>query len=268
MAVNYTKNNNKIASLETQLKEAKAYIKQLTAETLIVKNALDGTLHEIRRLIAEISSNAELLSKELGIYKNDVLNELSNTIFFTSGLVSSRLAFTDLELNPKAITFQSYITSGIYKKFEKTTHILKQRAKSKQISLNLTSRSFMEVDTLPSFELVPFCIIENAIKYSPNNQVVQIHFDESPNMRALKVQVKSIGPMLDSSETNNIFDRGVRGKNAKRLSVSGEGLGLFLVRFLCDLHSVDIKITSDTNLLFSQSNIPYSHFCVELNFTK
>ncbi len=268
MAINYNKNLKKITSLEQKIKSLESEKAKLKDENLRVTQALNGTLHEIRRFSAEISNNAELLNRDLDNHDYRNTDELSKTVLYTAGLISSRLALTDLELNPRAIAFQSKVSSGVYKKFEKASHILKQRAKSKQINISFTNKSFMEIDTLPSFELVPFIILENAIKYSPNNQTIEVKFEEAPNMRNLALRVNSIGPIVSSNENHLLFDRGFRGVNAQKLSIGGEGLGLFLVKFLCDLHNIDVKITSDQAAIYTLANVPYSNFSINLNFSK
>lgn len=267
MPINYNKNIKKVNSLTSQVKSLELKISKLEQENKRVLDALHGTLHEVRRFSAEITNYSDMLNKDVEgqIYKN--LDELSKTISYTSGLISSRLALTDLELNPRAIAFQTKFSSGIYKKFEKSSHILKQRAKTKQINIYFSKQSFLEIDALQSLELVPFILLENAIKYSPNNQTIDVIFDEAPNKRSLKVIVKSIGPMVNEQEIAHIFERGYRAENAKKLSVAGEGLGLFLVKFLCDLHSIEIKAKSDNMTLFSIGNIAYSNFEIELDIS-
>lgn len=268
MGINYDKQNKKTSGLARKLKESHDEIAKLKSQNFLITQTLHGTLHEVRRFSAEISEYSEQLNRYIEASDYKYCNELSKTILYTSGLISSRLAFTDIELNPKAVSLQTQISASIFKKFEKASHILKQRARSKQINIHFQNNSYLEIDALPSFELVPFVILENSVKYSPNNQIVNVLFDESPDKRNLSVTVSSVGPSLELHETPYIFDRGFRGGNAKKMPVAGDGLGLFLVKFLCDYHDINIHASMDNQTSYSFNGIPYGNFHLRLTFVK
>lgn len=263
--VNYNKQFKKIEASNAKYEKLSQEFNDLKAKYTRIQQALDGTLHEIRRFSNEISHYSEILSVAVQ-GSNPRYEELCKNILITSTMISSRLAFTDLELNPASVSLQPRIRSGIYKKFEKASHILKQNALSKQVSIKFIGNSFKEIETLPAFELVPFVIIENAIKYSPRNQEITVSFEESLDKRSLLVSVKSIGPVLEHDEFSSSLERGVRGKNTRLLSVAGEGLGLFLVKFLCDYHDILLKLSSVQVPTYHLEKVPYSDFCISLNF--
>lgn len=60
------------------------------------------------------------------------------------------------------------------------------------MSVNLKGESRAEIYALPVFELLPFVLIENGIKYSPSNQKIDVCFEQ--NGRRQSVIVKSMGP--------------------------------------------------------------------------
>jgi len=229
-----------------------------------IEQVLDSTLHELRRFSAEISTYAEELSKNLEFVEVDAkIKHNAETIFYLSGMISSRLAFTDLELNPMAVVGVQTVRSGIYKKFDKASHILFRRARDKGVQVKFAGNSRREKETLPAFELVPFVIIENAIKYSPQNQQIFVKFEEN-NGRPLYVTVESLGPIVFPSEIDAIFDRGIRGRQVQKLGITGDGLGLYLAKFLCDYHDVALTAKSDQHSTFSMSGVPYSQFTIRL----
>lgn len=234
-----------------------------------IKQVLEGTLHEVRRFNSEISGYSEKLYRSLSEGNSNGVNltEAANTIFYTSGMLSARLAFADLELNPAGVANQALLSSGIYKKFEKSKHILTSKARAKHIQFQFNGASFYTQDLMQAFELVPFVIFENAIKYSPNNEGVSVDFDESI-AGTLLVKVASIGPTVDSSEISKLTIRGARGANAVKSGVAGDGLGLFLVNFLCTLNNVELRLHSEQSVKYSVANIPYSKFTVTLLFRR
>jgi signal transduction histidine kinase len=228
---------------------------------------LEGTLHEVRRFSSEISAHAEQLNRILSPASGGAsqTTDLANTIFYTSGMLSARLAFADLELNPASVENQIRTNAGIYKKCEKARHILSLKARAKNVAIRFQGSSFFSADLLQAFELVPFVLLENAIKYSPRSEEVLVGFVEQ-GADSLTVNISSIGPQAQEDEIPHLIDRGFRAKGAINSHNSGEGLGLFLVDFLCGLHDVGLQIASNPRVKYSLEGVPHSEFCVTLHF--
>lgn len=250
-----------IANLKDDLFKTKESLKN-------VSQVLEGTLHEVRRFTGEIAAHSEQLNKILsGVITSQMpISEIANTIFFTSGMLSARLAFADLELNPASVAIQSRINSIIYKKFEKARHILAMKARAKNINIKFQGNSFYSQDVLQAFELMPFVLFENAIKYSPPNEEVLVTFEDN-NLGTLSIKIDSIGPQVSVDELKILSQRGMRGKNALKSKIPGDGLGLYLVDFLCKLHSVKLNIDSALNCKYSLGGTEYSNFSVALLFS-
>jgi len=253
----YDRANRKISRLEERVAELSTLNRTLETDQLHVKQVLDSTMHEVRRFSLELSADAERLSKFLQ-GADQAARELCDTIFYTSGMISSRMGFTDLELNPSAVSLQSLVRAGIYKKFDKAARVLAIRSRARSIPVRFNGTSFVEISALPSFDLVPFVILENAIKYSPRDQAVAVNFASID--RGVRVSVSSLGPLVEKDELPKIFDRGNRGRNAERVAVSGEGLGLYLAKFLCDFHDIEICAKSGPEVGVSLNGIPYATF--------
>lgn len=257
----YDKINKRNIKISDELENLKKSYGQLKIQNDMLSSALNGMMHEVRRFSSELSDYAEGISK-LTNNQTGRIKELSDTIFFTSGMLASRLAFTDIELNPAAIRLQFKTRTGIYKKFDKARHILMNRAKSKQINILFKGNSIKEFDAIEAFELVPFVILDNAIKYSPASRDINVLFNEQP--RELEVVVSSCGPKVDSDELPNIFKKGVRGRNGALAASAGDGLGLYLAKTLCDLTSTNITANSNQHVEFQLGGIGYSDFQIRL----
>jgi len=257
----YDKINRKVTKLNDEIGRLKEVNNQLIDQNEIYKSALNGVMHETRRLSSELSDYAEQISK-LTTTESRNIKELSDTIFYTSEMLASRLAFTDLELNPTAIHYQHKVRTSLYKKFHKASYILNKQAKSKQIKLKLSGNSNQEFDAIEAFHLVPFVILDNAIKYSPRQKDIDILFEEQ--QRELEVVISSYGPKVDHDELLNIFKKGVRGRNGIKAERIGDGLGLYLAKMLCDLTSIKISATSNQQVEFTMNGINYSSFEIKL----
>lgn len=155
--------NKKVDRLNDQLKELKKQNEALKVEVRSTQEILNSTLHEIRRFSAQLSRFCERISRETEGNQN--LNQLALSAFYTAGMISSRLAYTDIELNQRAIESQTTLRSGIFKKFDKAKRILAEEARSRSVTVQLHGESRAEIDALPVLELLPFVVLENAIKY-------------------------------------------------------------------------------------------------------
>jgi len=187
-----------------------------------------------------------------------------DTIFYTAGLLAARMAFSDFELNPQLISRQARLRTGIYKKFDKACHILTKEARAKGVPIKFIGNSTFEIEALQAFELVPFVILENAVKYSPPDQSVEVNFYEIKHQE-LEVTINSMGPKLSNDEHARLFERGMRGGNAINSNVSGEGLGLYLAKTLCALNGVKIWVEEPTAHSFILNSVPYSAFKIHLS---
>lgn len=262
----YDKVNKKYNKIIEEKEALQSKYDELDNSFSKTKAVLESTMHEVRRFSGELSHHAEELSKN-STYNSSYISDLAETIFYTSGLLTARLGFTDIELNPTSITKQTPLRTGVYKKFEKSSRVLKKQAKAKNIDISFQGNSYLNIDAIQAFELVPFVILDNAIKYSPSDQKINVSFDEDDSYE-LKVIISNIGPTINQNELLNLFERGLRGLNAENSKISGEGLGLYLAKSLCDLNNIDINISSNSETIFSLDNIPYSEFNLTLKFRK
>lgn len=153
--------------------------------------------------------------------------------------------------------------TGLYKKFEKSRHVLGHAARAKGVNIDFRGKSFGTFDVLQAFELIPFIILNNAIKYSPPNGAIEVIFSESG--QEIRAKVQSIGPILLPEERNKLFEQHFRGSNAQKMPLYGAGLGLYIARNIAKLHS-GVSITAQGGSVgkFVFNGIPYADFRVDI----
>jgi len=132
--------------------------------------------------------------------------------------------------NPASLIKQSPIS--IYRKIDKIRQTLEAKAFAKQIEIKIAGDSHRTCFGPDLFEIVPFVIIENAIKYSPNNEEISVEVCEEEGWIVCKVE--SMGPEITWQEQERIFEKGFRGASAKNSGISGTGLGLHVVKMLIE----------------------------------
>lgn len=85
-------------------------------------------------------------------------------------------------------------------------------------------------------------IIGNAIKYSPDGNPVEVRVTETD--RTVRISVHDEGIGIPSDEMRFLFERFRRASNAKRSSIKGTGLGLYLAKTLVERHGGNIQVQS------------------------
>lgn len=83
-------------------------------------------------------------------------------------------------------------------------------------------------------------LIENAIKYSFNNAHIVVSLNNENNVITLNISDNGIG-ILDV-EKNKIFDKFYRSGNEETRKTKGTGIGLYIVKSICDMHHASIHI--------------------------
>lgn len=240
--IRYDKINKRVEQAKNEVARLREENEKLRRQSDRLKEVLDSTLHEVRRFSGELGTHAETLSRLLESRNigSDAV-ELTQTVLHTAGMVSARLGFTDLELNPQSVGRHARLRAGVYKKFEKARHVLGLKCKSRRVTIMFRGASYLEIEALPAFELVPFVILDNAVKYSTNDRNVVVSFEENSG-QFVRVTVSSWGPYVEPHELPKIFEKRFRGRHA--MGTAGDGLGLWLTKFLCDYH--DVAISADS----------------------
>jgi len=164
------------------------------APTAEAENFVRFTMHEIRRLNLDVKAQAEEMTANLnrGFVEKDFLDYRAQNIFGTSSLISIRLDSYDFHVNPKALSLGNQVPISIFKKFEKTKHCLQIECRKgrKNVQIKLDGQNYRSIMGYPIFELLPFVLLENAIKYSPPEQDITVSFVEEK--RGLQVIINSI----------------------------------------------------------------------------
>ncbi len=85
-------------------------------------------------------------------------------------------------------------------------------------------------------------IVGNAVKYSPDATPVEVRITETD--RTVRIAVHDSGIGIPSDEMRFLFERFRRASNAKRSSIKGTGLGLYLAKTLVERHGGNIQVQS------------------------
>ena len=238
-------------------------ILRLERENYELRSILNSTLHEVRLFSAIISDRSENLSQDTHVSARG--KELSENILHASGMLSARLAYTDIEINPAVVTKQVRYDAVVYKKFDKSRYLLRPLISDKKLSVDFHGESHMSTRALSVFDMLPFVILQNAVKYSPPGYNVDVYFEEH-GYDSLDVRISSYGPPVSDEEMDFLFDREFRGKNS--VGYEGQGLGLNLAKRVCELHQASMKMERGQFLPVSIGGRAFQKFDVLVYFEK
>jgi Histidine kinase-, DNA gyrase B-, and HSP90-like ATPase len=226
---------------------------------------INETIHEIRSLNASIKSQAQELAWVMDNGADDCsekMKYLQRNLFETSSLVTMRLNAFDFHSNPELVFGKETKLIEIHKKFHKISHCLRIASRREHARINLHDNCNSAIRAHDIFDMLPFVLLDNAIKYTPkDNNIYVTFFEDFPK---LSITVSSFGPTLSAKEREIIFKKSTRGMSASKL-VAGSGLGLNLAKLICDQYNIEISVDSDPPTK-KIGKIPYSRFLVTLKF--
>jgi len=235
----------------------------LSRENAELNEFTRDVIHEVKNFNAQIISKSESLLNKLNESKNREVYDLSKSVLMLAMLVSERFVAYDVTFNPSSIKIGSTFPVSIHGKFEKIKRMYQGEFIKKNVSIRLSGSSTARIDAYPAFDLLPFLIIDNALKYSPSGEQVNVTFNQYRHH--LDVTIESIGPQVTESEIDRIFEKKYRSETSKRTNTTGTGIGLFLAKKICDIHQCAISARfKHTGRKIS--SVEYGQFYIDIRF--
>ena len=126
--------------------------------------------------------------------------------------------------------------------FERIFHMHEKEIREKSLEIRKNFRDSIHTNVpYAHLEIILKNIVANAIKYSNARGVIEIDgVTDDSGMYVITVRDNGIG--MSADEQHEVFTRHYRGKNAK--SMTGSGIGLQLVKNLCDRYKIVIALES------------------------
>jgi signal transduction histidine kinase len=108
---------------------------------------------------------------------------------------------------------------------------------------------------------MPYILLDNSVKYSPNGSEITITLED--HAATLHIRAESVGPCLEADERSLLGVVGFRGKHARKRVEVGTGQGLALLKTICACHGASMFIESASSGI-SFTGIPYGLFTVDI----
>lgn len=222
------------ASLVEELDERRSAILELSQ----VKTDLIAMLaHDFKSPLTSIVGFAEL-TMELGHVNDDqreYLDSVKRIALRLADLASDTLAFSRLERNEIDLSLQDVDIAKM------AADAAESLADQRTVTVDARGPSLVRADP-HRLRQVLYNLIENAIKYSPGGEPVEVRVAAVDGR--VKIAVTDHGIGIPQEELAGIFGRFSRASNARKLQISGTGFGLYLVRQIVELHGGTISVSS------------------------
>ena len=213
-----------------------------------VKNEfLANVSHELRTPLNSILGFSDILSTQLYGNLNQKQEEYVNDIKVSAthllGMINEILDMSKIEANAMKIVKSTF---WISRAVDEACNILMPLAQKKNITLKKDMPADFEVFAdYQKIQQILYNLISNAVKYSPENDTVDITV--TANDEAFKISVHDNGIGIDKKYHGKIFAKFVQLDSAYTKKESSTGLGLTITKELVELHEGKISLMSEVN---------------------
>jgi len=195
---------------------------------------LRESFHEIYTPLGLIKSSLSLLELEQG--DNEHLQNIRSSVQSLHSIYEDIYYAIKKEVRsypPEWIDLEAFL--------QKRTEIFKPQMNYKKLKCNIVSKieSPMIKINLTELERLMDNLLSNAIKYANEDSVIKIEI--TPSNEKIKLVISNSSKKI--KDAKKLFDKLYREDH----SVMGLGIGLSIVKKICDKYAIDIEVESNDN---------------------
>lgn len=206
-------------------------------------NFISMMSHDLKTPIARIQGMTDIILRDdvklssSQVEAVDTIKQSSDDLlkFINAILAYGRIEAESVHLHLQARDINKLIDEVIKK------HDFLARVKRIQVLSELEPMFPIQVDP-DLIRQVLSNLIENAIKYSPDDTKILVSSEEIDGK--VLIQVSDQGAGISTDELPHLFMKFYRCKNAKTSPIKGSGLGLYLAKYFVELHNGRINVES------------------------
>lgn len=222
-------------------------IYDLDKENDYQRDRTNDFLHDLTKANGFISDKIDKINNKQSLDKN--IRSNIESIYHLSDFINKRIELYRIISNPELIKTGSFRKRDAYKLWDIYRHIFNEIANRNNLKINMikyylndnvdqTTETLFEAKD--SVTILPFLLIDNAVKYSKANSDITIYFYQKQNYLN-KIIIKSIPSYTIEEDEELLFKRGYRAKNNSSKS-SGSGIGLSIVKEICNQNEINVKV--------------------------
>ena len=210
------------------------YIKQ--------KQFITGASHELKTPLAIISSNADVLEMENGNSK--WTNNIHNQVDRLTSLVNSLVVFSRMEEKDTVERVSFDLTEVLQSRIADFNELA--NFQKKYIVTNITSNLNYYGEKESIIQLMDI-LLENSIKYAPENSDILVSLEKNRKYAILKVSNKAD---VKKGDLSKVFDRFYRLDESRNSTIKGYGIGLSMAQLIAEKHKETIRAYAPEDGIF------------------
>lgn len=210
--------------------------------------------HELKTPITIISGQLEGMIYNIGKYKDRdaYLKKSYESTQELKELVNEMMEISKCEILEKDLYLKKInLSKLLYKLVNRQAFLIEE--KNIKTKLNIDDDIFIECDEERMTKAINN-IINNAIKYSPNNEKLIINLYTKNNkstkrniIKKIYVEIENTGTKIDDKYLKEIFKPFFRIEKSRSRKTGGSGLGLYLVNQILNNHGFVHKLSNKEN---------------------
>ena len=212
-------------------------------ETYITqKQFITGASHELKTPLAIISSNADVLEMEHGDSK--WTNNIHNQVERLSSLVNSLVVFSRMEEKDSVERAQFNLTEALKSRIEDFNELANFQKKYIVTDIDSALNYYGEKDSIVQLMDI---LLENAIKYAPEDSDILVCLKKNRKNAILKVSNKAD---VKKGDLSKVFDRFYRLDESRNSTIKGYGIGLSMAQLIAEKHKETIRAYAPKDGIF------------------
>ena len=203
--------------------------------------------HELKTPITVISGQLEGMIYNVGKYKDrdTYLRKSYESTQELKLLVNEMMEISKMEILEKDLQFEDINLSELINNLvQKQIYLIEN--KNLKLIYKVEKNLMVKADREKIIRALNN-IINNAIKYSPENEKIIIKSFKSKASKTVVLEVENTGVTIENKYLNEVFDPFFRVEKSRNRKTGGSGLGLYIVSKILKSHNLYYKIESKRN---------------------
>ena len=197
------------------------------------KQFITGASHELKTPLAIISSNADVLEMMNGDSK--WTTNIHNQVDRLTSLVNSLVVFSRMEEKDTVERTSFDLTETLKSRIEDFDELANFQKKYIVTDIDENLNYYGEKDSI--IQLMDI-LLENAIKYAPEDSDISVKLNKNRKYATLKVSNKA---NVKKGDLSKVFDRFYRLDESRNSAIKGYGIGLSMAQLIAEKHKETIQ---------------------------
>ena len=206
------------------------------------KQFITGASHELKTPLAIISSNADVLEMMSGDSK--WTTNIHNQVDRLTGLVNSLVVFSRMEEKDTVERTSFNLTETLKSRIEDFDELANFQKKYIVTDIDENLNYYGEKDSI--IQLMDI-LLENAIKYAPEDSDILVKLNKNRKYATLKVSNKA---NVEKGDLSKVFDRFYRLDESRNSAIKGYGIGLSMAQLIAEKHKETIQAYASEDGVF------------------